>query len=140
MGYIITISEVTKNDHNELGDVISIQDITPSPTEYEKFTIHEVDKTRDEILAEQALVMPEIKQQVDLTKVVQTEKVLGEGKYENIIETPVPRKPTLLWKDGENWKELVDQTTPNYDGIKFKHTYDRSINNSKIIETEVIAE
>ena len=41
MSYILTISEKTKQDTNELGDIVSIQNVKPSDKEYEVFTIHE---------------------------------------------------------------------------------------------------
>ena len=43
MAYVITISDKTLKGELAIGDVVAIQDIRPSPKEYEVFTVTEID-------------------------------------------------------------------------------------------------
>lgn len=61
MAYILTIKAETKQVNNNIGDVVSIQDIKPSLTEYEKFNVYETKTTAKEEQELRDTKIPQIK-------------------------------------------------------------------------------
>ena len=140
MAYVVTISEKTKQNDNELGHVVSIQDVTPSPREYDVFNIYEIQgKTALEVSNEcDTEIIPEIR--AVSKEMAIAKKILGEGKYEKIIETPVEFEDELQWNDNGTWKSLNESPSfrLNYDGETFTHNFNKLEINNTIIETEFV--
>ena len=80
MAYICTITAATKRDNNNIGDVVSIQDVSPNEKERTLFGVTEVKGTAAEVYAQMQSALPE-------RKMVWLDGTTGE--YKEIIKQPV---------------------------------------------------
>lgn len=101
MAYICTITTATKRADNNIGDVVSIQDVSPNEKERTLFNITEVKGTAAEVYAQMQAALPERKM-----------VWLDGAEYKEIVKEPLyPAK----YSDGvfaHTYADKAENTTP----------------------------